>query len=413
MLKTFKATRYACYMGSMTQAIIVNLAPIFFIIFQTQFGISDEQTGRLILVNFATQIVADIIATRYGDRMGYRASAIAAVTLCFVGLLSLSILPGVMPNPYAGLLISTVVYATGGGFLEVMISPIVESLPGDEKATAMSLLHSFYCWGQALVVLGTTLALWAFGHSIWRAIPLVWSLLPLAAFFMFTRVPLLPTVSEHEKTSVRQLFSSRIFILALLMMMASGSSELTMSQWSSLFAEKGLGVSKIIGDLLGPCLFALMMGVVRAFYGINGSKINLNNALIISGALCIVCYGMAIFFNNPFLSLAGCALCGISVALMWPGTLSMTAAMFPVGGATMFGILAIFGDVGGSIGPWLAGFSSDWIKRSSLIDWISGATNLGADQIGLKAGLLVGMIFPILLFIGALMMRKERTKPLK
>lgn len=388
MKYTYKHTLHACYLGYITQAINNNLAPILFVIFQDKFQISFEMIGRLIFINFGTQIVADILSVKYIDKIGYRRAAILAHICSATGLLGLGIFPLIFPNPYLGLTVAVMIYAMGGGIIEVLVSPIVESLPGDAKASAMSLLHSFYCWGQMGVVLVTTLILKLFGTDIWFILPMAWSIVPIYNLFQFRKVPLMPTVAEEEKTPIRQLFSSRAFLIAMLLMICAGACELTMSQWSSLFAQKGLNVPKVMGDLLGPCLFAILMGIGRTIYGIYGTRIKLKTALLISGLLCIICYLITVFSPWPVLSLFGCALSGLSVSLMWPGTFSLTASDYPRGGAAMFGILAICGDIGCSIGPWMAGIISDMYG-------------------GLKFGILTGVIFPILLFIGVTMMKPE------
>jgi fucose permease len=407
---TYKHTLYACYLGYITQAIVNNLAPLLFVIFQDQFGISFEMIGRLILLNFGMQIVVDALAARYVDRIGYRTAAVAAHLFSAAGLVGLSVLPRLMPSPYVGLSMAVVIYAIGGGLIEVLISPIVQSLPGDAKASAMSLLHSFYCWGQMGVVLVTTILIRAFGAGIWYVLPLLWALVPLYNLVRFVQVPLMPPLADGQQLSFRQLLTSNAFVIALILMMCAGSSELTMSQWSSLFAEKGLRVSKLMGDLMGPCLFAVFMGVGRTIYGVWGHKIHLEKALMASGALCVACYALTVFSRNPLLGLLGCAVCGFSVSLMWPGTLSLTADTYPRGGTAMFGLLAIFGDVGGSVGPWMAGVVSDVAQRSSGLAALGAANNWNMEQLGLKVGLLIAMIFPLILFAGIILLRRARAR---
>lgn len=388
MRYTYKHTLRACYLGYITQAIVNNLAPLLFIIFQNQYHISFEMIGRLILINFGTQIVADILSVKYVDRIGYRKAAVMAHIFCSIGLMSLGVLPLIMPVPYMGLVIAVMIYAIGGGIIEVLVSPIVEFLPGDEKASAMSLLHSFYCWGQVGVVLLTTLLLKVIGSSYWFVLPILWAFIPLYNIKNFLKVPIIEPHEDAPTMSIGELLSTRGFVIALLLMLCAGASEITMSQWSSLFAEKGLQVPKVVGDLLGPCFFAVLMGIGRSIYGIWGHKINLNRALMASGILCVICYAVTIFVQNPFISLLGCAVTGLSVSLMWPGTFSLTSATYPMGGTAMFGMLAIFGDIGAAVGPWIAGVVSD------------------AVGLGLKAGLLVAIVFPIMLVIGVMLLKK-------
>lgn len=388
MRYTYKHTLRACYLGYITQAIVVNLAPLLFVIFQDQYHISFEMIGRLILINFGTQIVADILSVKYVDRIGYRKAAVIAHIFCSLGLMSLGILPFIMPTPYMGLVVAVMIYAIGGGIIEVLVSPIVEFLPGDEKASAMSLLHSFYCWGQVGVVLLTTLLLKVIGSSYWFVLPILWAFIPLYNIRNFLKVPIIEPQEDAPTMSIGELLSTRGFVIALLLMLCAGASEITMSQWSSLFAESGLQVPKVVGDLLGPCLFAVLMGIGRSIYGIWGHKINLNRALMASGILCVICYAVTIFVQNPFISLLGCAVTGLSVSLMWPGTFSLTSATYPMGGTAMFGMLAIFGDIGAAVGPWIAGVVSD------------------AVGLGLKAGLLVAIVFPVMLVIGVMLLKK-------
>lgn len=388
MRYTYKHTLRACYLGYITQAIVNNLAPLLFIIFQNQYHISFEMIGRLILINFGTQIVADILSVKYVDRIGYRKAAVMAHIFCSIGLMSLGVLPLIMPVPYMGLVIAVMIYAIGGGIIEVLVSPIVEFLPGDEKASAMSLLHSFYCWGQVGVVLLTTLLLKVIGSSYWFVLPILWAFIPLYNIKNFLKVPIIEPHEDAPTMSIGELLSTRGFVIALLLMLCAGASEITMSQWSSLFAEKGLQVPKVVGDLLGPCFFAVLMGIGRSIYGIWGHKINLNRALMASGILCVICYAVTIFVQNPFISLLGCAVTGLSVSLMWPGTFSLTSATYPMGGTAMFGMLAIFGDIGAAVGPWIAGVVSD------------------AVGLGLKAGLLVAIVFPVMLVIGVMLLKK-------
>lgn len=293
---------------------------------------------------------------------------------------------------YTAITIATVIYAIGGGLLEVLVSPIVEALPGDAKASTMALLHGFYYWGQVAVVLLSTLLLHFIGYSNWFIIPILWSLIPLFNSVLFTRVPIVPIVPDGKSIPPGSLLKSKLFIPALILMVCSGASEQVMAQWSSLFAEKGLGVSKIIGDLLGPCLFAVFMGTGRTLYGLFGHKINLRKTLIYCLFLCVICYLTASFAPNSFIALAGCAVCGLSVSLMWPGMLSLTTEQNPGGGIPMFGMLAVAGDVGCAVGPWLTGAVSSY--------FIGTSTTAAAQQPGLKAGLLSAIVFPVIMIIG-------------
>lgn len=400
----WKSTIFACYRGNFTHAAINNLSPLFFIIYQEKFQLSYTLLATLILFNFCTQIVADLVCVKYVDRIGYRKAALFAQFMGVLGLVLLAVLPNVLPFPFVGLAVAAVVCALGGGTMEVILSPIVDSIPGDAKASAMSLLHSFYCWGQVVVVLATTVILRMIGSDLWYLIPLLWALIPLYNFFSFLKVPLQDTVTPEEKTPLRQLFTTKIFLIAMLIMVCAGASELAMCQWSSLFAEKALGVPKVMGDLLGPCLFAVFMGIGRVVYGIYGHRINLFKTLIFSSLFCVLCYLGTALFQIPALSLVSCSLCGLTVSLMWPGTISCSAAIFPKGGASMFGILAVMGDIGCSVGPAIMGAVSDGVKGAFTVP------GLTPDQLGLRSGMLTGVIFPLILLFGVVALMRYAKK---
>ncbi len=404
---SYRTTRNACYLAIFTQAIQNNLPPLLFIVFQEKFGISFEMLGRLILLNFATQLIVDLLSIRYADKIGYRTCMIAGQSFVALGLVGMCVLPQVLPNPYVGLAASVMVAAIGGGLTEVLVSPIVEAVPGDEKAAAMSMLHSFYCWGQVATVLGTTLLLQAIGHDNWRLIPLAWIFVPIASAVLYTKAPMPQQPHEAETMRLGGMLKNHIFIAAMVVMVCAGASELTMSQWSSLFAEKGLRVTKVIGDLAGPCLFGVLMGLGRMLYGIWGSRLPLRKCLIGCAVLCIVCYLTAALSASPAVALAGCALCGLSVSLMWPGSLSRTAKLFPTGGTAMFALLAMMGDTGCSLGPWMAGAISDAVEKLPFAAHKAAELGLTMDQISLKAGLLFGVIFPVILLIGTMKMKDE------
>jgi MFS family permease len=388
---SYRHTFAASYFGYITQAIVNNLGPLLFLTFQRQFGVSLGNLTLLVSLNFVVQLLVDMAAVRHVDRFGYRAAAVAASVFSAVGLVSLGILPFVLPDPYVGLVIAAVINAIGGGLLEVIISPIVEALPNDNKAAAMSLLHSFYCWGYAGVILLSTLYFNLAGITNWRYLPLLWALIPLGNIFLFSLVPLRTLTGENDTlVPVRSLFTKSSFLLLLLIMVCSGASEQAMSQWASFFAEAGLNVSKTTGDLLGPCAFAVLMGTVRVFFGLKQEAINLTHVLIGSGSLCIASYLVTVFSPFPLLSLAGCAVCGFSVGILWPGTFSLASKIFPRGGTAMFAILALAGDAGCASGPGLVG--------------------LIMNAAALKTGLLTAAVFPLLLVCGAILLNVHFTK---
>lgn len=400
MQRTYKSTTVACYIGYFVQAIINNLSPILFIIYREQLGISLNAIGSLILINFLSQTVVDIVSVKVVDRIGYRKIILASHSCAAVGLFLLGILPRVMPA-FLGLTIATVISALGSGMIEVTISPIVDAIPSDRKQADMSLLHSFYCWGQMAVVAFSTLFIHLLGERFWYVLPILWALVPFGNLINFSTLPFPKTLQADEKTPVRKLLTSRNFIIAMVLMFCAGASELAMSQWSSYFAEAGLGVGKFMGDLLGPCLFAVFMGAGRLLYGLYGHKIDLKKALYCCAALCIACYTVTAASPKPLLSLFGCALTGLSISLFWPGTFSLVSSLYPKGGAAMFGILAILGDIGCALGP-------------SMVSYISTAAQTANETLtdgdALKIGLGFGNIFPVLIILGLLLL-KNMKKP--
>lgn len=387
---TFRHTKYAAYIGYITQAIVNNLAPLLFVSFQREFSLSLDRISVLITMNFGVQIITDIIAAKYVDRIGYRPACVIAHIFAALGLVGYGVLPFVI-SPYAGLMLCSAVCAIGGGLTEVVISPVVEALPGNEKESAMSLLHSFYCWGQVLVVLLSTLYFSLIGVERWRFLSVIWAAIPLFNIFLFCKVPIRHLNENGESMPVRKLFCKKVFWLFIILMICAGASELAMSQWASLFAEEGLGVSKTFGDLLGPCAFAALMGISRTVYGLFGSKMNLRHFIFGSGILCVISYLTAVFAPVPVVSLMGCAVCGLSVGIMWPGTYSIAARRYEQGGTAMFAVLALAGDVGCTSGPVLAGF-------------------VGNASDDLKNGLLAAALFPAIMVIGIAFLRKNDGK---
>ena len=388
---TYKHTERACFIGYIVQAVVNNFVPLLFLIFQNQFGIPLSQVTVLITLNFLLQLAVDGASVFFIDRIGYRASALLAHGFAALGLVFLAVLPAVLPSAFAGLLIAVVFYAVGGGLLEVIISPIVEACPSEHKAKTMSLLHSFYCWGHMGVVLLSTAFFALFGIGNWKLLALLWALVPVGNAVFFGGAPLYPMQAEGEQAfSLRTLVKSRVFWLFMVMMLCAGASEQAVSQWSSAFAEQGLGVSKTVGDLAGPMAFAAMMGVSRLIFGKYGEKLNLNRYMAVCAALCVGAYLCIVFVPSPVLSLLGCAVCGFSVGIFWPGTFSRASASIRGGGTQMFALLALAGDLGCAGGPTLAGLVSD------------------ACGGALRAGILAAIIFPLLMLLCILLVRKQR-----
>ena len=384
MKYSYDSTMRACFTGYIVQAIVNNFAPLLFLTFQRTYHIPLQQITLLVTFNFGIQLLTDLLSVAFVDRMGYRASMLLAHILSALGLICLTVLPERMGHPFAGILISVIVYAVGGGLLEVLVSPVVEACPSTHKEKAMSMLHSFYCWGHVGVVLFSSIFFKLVGIENWKLLAVLWAVIPILNALIFTRVPIAPVLPEGEEgMTIVTLFQNRTFWLLFVMMICAGASEQSVSQWASLFAEKGLGISKTAGDLAGPMAFAFLMGASRAFYGNYGEKINLDRFMAVSSVLCILSYLCLVFMPVPVLSLAGCALCGLSVGILWPGTFSRASKALPAGGTALFALLALGGDIGCSGGPTLVGMVSGMCKGN------------------LKAGILAALIFPVLLLTGA------------
>lgn len=392
MKPNYQKTIYACFIGYIVQAIVNNFVPLLFLTFESTYDIPLSRITMLITFNFGIQLLVDLLSTGFVDKIGYRTSILIAHILSAVGLLGLAVLPELLPSAYAGLLISVMVYALGGGLLEVLVSPIMESCPTDNKEQAMSLLHSFYCWGHVGVVLLSTLFFRIFGIENWKILTCIWVIIPVVNAFIFAKAPIASLIDEGEAgMSMWELCRNKIFWLLMLMMLCAGASEQAVSQWASTFAERGLGVSKTLGDLAGPMTFAILMGSARAFYGKFGDRIDLDKFMIGSGILCILSYLMISLSPSPALSLVGCGICGLSVGIMWPGSFSKAAASIRNGGTALFALLALAGDLGCSGGPTLVGYVS----------------SIASDD--LKKGILTAIVFPVLLVIGIIVLRKPET----
>lgn len=387
---SYTHTIYACYLGYIVQAIVNNFAPLLFLTFSASFGLDLEQIALISTVNFAIQLCVDLLSAKVIDRVGYRASVIAAHAFAAAGIVGLAVLPTLLGDAFAGLLLAVALYAVGGGIIEVLISPIVEACPTEKKEAAMSLLHSFYCWGHLAVVVLSTAFFTLFGIEHWRVLAVVWAAVPIANLLYFTQVPIYPIAPDQEKASLGGLLRSRTFWFIILLMVCAGASEQGMSQWASAFAESALHLSKTAGDLAGPCCFALLMGTARALYGKFSDRVPLKKAMAACAVLCVGCYVLAVFAPHPALGLAGCALCGFSVGIFWPGTFSMAAKALPAGGTAMYALMALAGDLGCSSGPGLVGLAA------------------GAAGGELKTGILAAAVFPVLMLAGLAAMSRER-----
>ena len=405
----FKSTLIACCVAYITQAIIINLPPLFFIVFRQEYGLSFDQISTLILINFCTQIVVDLVVGKNAVKWGIRRLCVICHIISVVGLLLYSAITMVPNNAvFFILLIATILCAIGGGMLEVLISPIVESLPSDCKSSAMALLHSFYCWGQVLTVLLTTVFFFLTkGTTYWYIAPVLWALVPFVNTFVFMRVPLLPLSGETAGTKMRHLIFNPTMLLFILAMLCSGASELAIAQWASLFAEKGLDIGKMVGDIAGPCAFAILMGTSRTLFATVWSHINLHKALLVSSVLCVASYLVMVFSNSPIAALIACSVSGFSVGLMWPGTISSAIERFPLGGPAMFALLACAGDIGCALGPAVVGWVGDAVEATKT-SFLTQFVNISSlDALALRSGIAVAAIFPLLLIFLVYVIRRH------
>ena len=395
-MKNYKKTKAACYLGFVTQAIAANFAPLLFLKFHTDYNISLGNIALISTFFFFTQLLVDLFCAKYVDRIGYRTCIVASEVCSAAGLVGLAFLPEILPSPFAGIILSVILYAIGSGLIEVLGSPIVEACPFENKEATMSLLHSFYCWGSVGTILVSTVFFLLFGIDSWKWLAILFALIPTINIYNFATCPIESLVEDGEGMGIRKLFSNPLFLIAIMMMVCSGASELAMAQWASAYAESALGFSKAVGDIAGPCMFAVTMGISRVLFGKAGDKMNLNKFMIGSGILCFICYLLASFSNNPLVGLAGCIVCGFSVGIMWPGTVSISSRAFPTGGTAMFALLAMAGDLGGSIGPAIVGAVADRFQ--------------GSIHIGMRIGLLfpITLCFMLFLFM-ALNQRRQKS----
>lgn len=388
----YKKTTYACFTGYIVQAIVNSFVPLLFVTFQKSYHIPIEQITLLITVNFMIQLLIDMLSAGFIDRIGYRASVIIAHICAALGLALLTVLPEMCTNHFVGILIAVCIYAVGGGLIEVLISPIIEACPTDNKEAAMSLLHSFYCWGCTGVVLISTLFFTIFGIEHWKALTLFWTIIPIGNMILFTKVPIYSLTDEGDKgMSIKELFREKIFWVLMLMMVCSGASEQAVSQWASTFAEEGLGIAKTMGDLVGPMTFSILMGLSRLIYGKYGDRIDLDKFMKGSCVLCIASYLCISIIPIPIVELIGCGICGFSVGIMWPGTFSKASVALKRGGTLLFAMLALAGDLGCSSGPTLVGF-------------VTGAAG------DMRFGILAGIVAPVLLLAGIYRYKEIRER---
>lgn len=384
-------TIIACFIGYISQAIVVNFAPLLFLTFQKMYNIPLEYITTLILINFGVQLITDLVASRYVSAIGIRKCVVAAHIFCGVGLASMALLPNIMPA-FTGLTLSTCIYAVGGGLIEVIVSPLVEACPTDNKAGVMSILHSFYCWGVVGVVILSTIFFELFGTEKWGILAILWALVPLFNAVFFTRVPIYQIAEETgDKANYRELFVQKNFWVMVMMMLCAGAAEQAVAQWASTFFEKGLRLTKTTGDIIGVCGFSVCMGITRTLYGKFSETISIKKAMLGCAVLCVIGYLMVGLSDIPLLGAIGCIFCGFAVGIFWPGTFSMTSGAVSAGGTTMFALLALSGDLGCSAGPSIVGF---------MTEAFSGE---------MRYGLLCAIVFPVILIACLALLKKKKS----
>ncbi len=373
--KNYTATIYASYVSYVVQAIVNNFPPLLFITFSVSYGITLDKIALISSLNFFVQLLTDAVSAKLINKLGYRKAIILAHISASLGMMGFGVFPGIM-TPYAGIMTAMLLCAVGGGMIEVIISPLVEACPETSaKESAMSILHSFYCWGHVFTVLVSTLFFTIFGVNNWRILACVWAIVPFLNIFLFLLVPINSLEDNGRTQSITELFKNKLFWIMFLLMMLAGAAEQGISQWASAFAEQGLNISKTLGDLAGPLAFAAMMGISRIMFA--KSKLAVERALLYGAILALIGYLTASLAPLPVINLIGCALCGAAVGVMWPGTLSLSAKSLPFGGTAMFALLALGGDLGCVAGPGIVG------EISSKTD--------------LRTGILFGTIFPVLM----------------
>lgn len=388
----YNKTKTACYLGFITQAIAANFAPLLFLKFHNDYHISLGNIAWISTCFFFTQLLIDLFCARFVDKIGYRICVVASEVCAAAGLVGLAFLPEILPDPFVGILCSVILYAVGSGLIEVLCSPIIEACPFENKEATMSLLHSFYCWGAVGTILVSTLFFLLFGMDSWKWLAVLWALIPAINVYNFATCPIEHLVEEDEGMKISELFQKPLFWIAICLMICSGASELAMAQWASAYAEAALGLSKAFGDLAGPCMFAVTMGISRIIFGKYGDKMDLMKFMTASGILCVICYLLVSLSASPVIGLIGCILCGFSVGIMWPGAISISSRKFPAGGTAMFALLAMAGDLGGSIGPGIVG----------------RVTQSVGDNI--QIGMGVGLVFPLILLVMLFLLARSTIK---
>ncbi|MCI8600772.1 MAG: MFS transporter [Oscillospiraceae bacterium] len=394
----YRATVRACYLGNLLQSCGAIFA-ILFVPLRTLYGLTYTQYGLLVSVNFIVQVCSDILFSKPVERLGFRPFAVLSPILTSTGLVLFALAPVLFPgNVFFGFCVGMFVFAAAAGLQELLLSPILDGvpMPEEKKKKAMSLLHSFFAWGQIGAVLITTLLVWVLKAEQWQLITVLWALPPLVNVFLFAKAPLDAKVSAGNAMSLKQLFTSKIFLVVLLAIIFGGAAEVTMSQWASAFIEKGLNLPKLLGDMLGVCGFSLMLGLGRTLYGLKGDSISIHKVMIFGslGAFCL--YLLAALSGSPFVGMAACGLTGFCVSMLWPGSIVVASRELPLAGASMFALMSAGGDLGSSAASFLTGQVADRVEAMGLTSFMGSAVT--PEQAALRAGLFFAALFPICCF---------------
>lgn len=409
MKNTFTRTKIACYTVNVSMSVVGNLSPLLFITFHDLYGISYSLLGLLVLVNFCTQLCIDLIFSFFSNKFNIPLVLRVMPALTLAGLALYALAPVIFPSAvYLGLVLGTILFSVSGGLAEVLISPVIAAIPADNPEREMSKLHSVYAWGVVAVILFGTLFLLAFGQQNWQWLTVTLMLIPLLAFVAFLRAEI-PQMQSGEKSSgsVGQLKNKTLW-LCVVGIFLGGASECTMAQWASGYLEQALSIPKVWGDIFGVALFSLTLGLGRSLYAKFGK--NAEKILLLGSIGAAVCYLVAALSNVAVLGLSACALTGLCVSMLWPGSLIVSSERIPDGGVFVYALMAAGGDLGGSVGPQLVGLITDGVAASPFASELAASLNLTAEQIGMKCGMLVGAVFPLLAIAVFSVMLKTKKK---
>ncbi len=393
-MKNEKYVRLGCFMSNITMATITNVPPLLFLTFREEFGISYSLLGMLVLINFFSQLIIDLIFSFFSHKFNIPKAVKATPFLYLSGLLAYAILPWLFPShAYLGLVFGTVIFSASSGFCEVLISPVIAALPSDDPDRDMSKLHSVYAWGAVFIVIASTLFLLAFGKNSWHILCIILTVIPILAIYFFSKCTL-PEMETPEKVSgVIEMLKNKGIWLCVLAIFLGGASEVTMAQWSSGYLEQVFRLPKVWGDILGVALFSVMLGFGRTLYAKRGK--NIERVLFLSTLGATLCYFVAAISTTPIIGLVACAFTGFCVSMLWPGSLVVASGRYPSGGVFIYALMAAGGDFGASVGPQLVGVVTDFVITTPTLLTYAESLGVHPEQLGMKLGMLMGMLFPL------------------